>query len=190
MGSVIYQEMPDVRVMHLRKRKQTMRRLKIATFIFYMLAIPAYLIVGLQPSSASMAETLASESENASSFLIINSINLSTPVADVELRDNTLVAPDHIVGSFSSHPGKTLLIGHSSTIFQDLNRVRFGDIIDYNDHSYRVTNIEIRTKDKISMTNVLAGSEHETLVLMTCSGEKISTNDYTDRLIITAEAVD
>ena len=189
MGSVIYQDFSDVRPLRLKRHHWSVRHTKIAILIFYLLAIPTYLIIGLQPSSTSMAETLAAESQNASGFLIINSIGLSTPVVDVALQNRVLSAPEYIAGSFSSEPHKTLLIGHSSTIFQNLKDVKFSDIIDYNEHSYRVVNIETRAKEDISMSRILKGETVDTIVLMTCTGQGIGADDYSHRLIITAEAV-
>ena len=187
MGSVIYQDLSDARPMRLKRRRWTIRHTKIAILLFYMLAIPIYVAIGLQPSHTSMAETLTTE--NASGFLIINSIGLSTPVSDVQLRDHTLISPEYTAGSFSAHDHKTLLIGHSSTVFERLKDVKLSDIVDYNEHSYRITNIETREKDKISMTKILEESKVETLVLMTCTGKSIGANDYSHRLILTAEAV-
>ena len=189
MGSVIYQDLSDVRPMRLKRHRWTVRHTKIAILLFYALAVPTYIAIGLQPSHTSMAETLAEESQNASGYLIINSINLSTPVSEVQLHDHTLVAPEYIAGSYSSHKHKTLLIGHSSTVFERLKDAKLSDIVDFNEHSYRIVNIETRPKDNISMTNILAAAEHDTIVLMTCTGKNVGANDYSHRLIVTAEAI-
>ena len=190
MGSVIKHQIADVEPIRLRRHRWSLHRTKVVILLFYLIAIPAYVIIGVQPSSTSVAETLAHESENASGYLIINSIGLSTPVADVYLRDRTLNTPEYIAGSFSNHDNKTLLIGHSTTVFKNLKDTKLGDIIDYNSGSYRITNIETRAKDKISMAQILAEEKRDTIVLMTCAGESLGGQDYTHRLIITAEIVD
>lgn len=180
----------DNQPFRIRRRRWTMRHTKLIIFAFYIIAVPTYIFIGLQPSTRSVAETLAAESENASGYLMISSINLSTPVSEVSLEDRTLSVPEYIAGSFSNHQNKTLLIGHSSTVFENLKNIKFGQAIDYNEHTYRVTNIETRLKEKISMTKILKEEKTDTIVLMTCAGHSLGGNDYSHRLIITAEAIE
>lgn len=182
MGSVILEEGFGI---HPR------RRTKIVVATLYAVAFAAYVIIGFQPNQSSAAEeiALAEKANTLSGQLVINSISLSTPVKSVQLENRTLNVPDNIVGSFSENENKTFLFGHSSTIFEHLKDVKLGDAIDYKDHSYKVTNIETRKKSEISMKNILESEETDTLVLMTCSGESLGDNDYSHRLIITAEAV-
>ncbi|MBQ3305999.1 sortase [Candidatus Saccharibacteria bacterium] len=159
------------------------RKHKLLFAVLYLFALAAYLLVGFQPSMSSAAE------ETAQGRLIINSISLSTPVQPVELKDRTLDVPDEIAGSFSEHENKIFLFGHSATVFKNLKNVKFGDIVDYGDHSYKIINIETRKKSEISMLSILKSEEKDTVVLMTCSGENLGNGDFSHRLIITAEAV-
>lgn len=165
------------------------RSKKILAVALYCLFLTGYVVVGFWPSESSASEEIAMASEDLSGQLIINSIGLSSPVKAVRLQDRTLEVPDKIVGSFSKNENKIFLFGHSSTVFENLKNVNFGDVVDYNDHSYRITNIEVRKKSEISMTNVLRAEEKDTLVLMTCAGESLGNDDYSHRLIITAEVV-
>ena len=93
--------------------------------VFYVLCFLVYLAFGLQPAEASQ--------EFFSQKLEIPSINLETPVAELELVDRELETPDKIAGSFSIHKNKTLIIGHSTTVFEKLKDVRMSDILYYND---------------------------------------------------------
>ena len=52
-----------------------------------------------------------------SNHLVVPSINLVSDVTTLSLENNKLNTPDSIVGSYSSVDSKTLLIGHSSTVF-------------------------------------------------------------------------
>lgn len=154
--------------------------------ILYLIVFFAYVFIGFQPMTSSATEDI---DENASGRLLINSISLDTPVVEVSLKDHTLNVPDDIAGSFVKNENKTFLFGHSSTVFKNLKSITFGDTIDYNDHSYKVVNIETRKKEEISMNQVLKAEEKDTVILMTCTGESLGNNDYTHRLIITAEVI-
>ena len=180
MGSVILEEGFGI---HPR------RRTKILVAALYCLFFAGYIIVGFWPSESSASEEIAMATEDLSGQLIINSIGLSSPVKSVRLQDRTLEVPDKIVGSFSKNENKTFLFGHSSSVFENLKNVKFGDVVDYNDHSYKITNIEVREKSEISMVNILRAEEKDTLILMTCTGESLGNDDYSHRLIITAEVV-
>ncbi len=71
--------------------------------------------------------------------LSISSIGLSVPVEPLELKDRQLNVPDMIVGSYGPNINKTLLVGHSSTVFEELDQLRVDQEINYNDSVYRVT---------------------------------------------------
>ena len=79
-----------------------------------------------------------------------------------------------------------MLIGHSTTVFSNLNQIELGASIEYNGQAYRVIAIDMMPKDEISMQKLLAGAEHDTIVVMTCAGELFDNGDATHRLIITA----
>ena len=157
------------------KRRLDFRKVLI---VLYFVAFIAYLIVGLRPVDAKQYDIIAQ--------LSIPSIELASDVAATQLQNGALETPDKIVGSFSNHENKTFLFGHSSTVFEKLNQVRIGDNIIYNGEHYKITTQEILPKEDIDMKELLAGTEKDTLVLMTCAGEDLPNSDATHRLIITA----
>lgn len=118
--------------------------------------------------------------------LAIPSIDLVSGVTKLELKDHKLDTPDSIVGSFSNHQNKTLLVGHSTTIFSDLHQSKVGDRVIYNNTEYKIAKMEIFKKSDIDMTELLKSENVDTLVLMTCAGEPMGNTDATHRLIVTA----
>ena len=159
------------------------KRLNIGTVLIglYVVVFVTYLAFGLRP----VAE--AAQSYEISAELNIPSINLASDVTTLQLENRELKTPDSIVGSFSRAENKTLLIGHSSTVFQNLNRIAFGEEINYNDHIYTVQKIETLEKSEIDMSKLLARAKKDTLVIMTCAGDDLGNGDATHRLIVTAE---
>ena len=145
----------------------------------YFVAFLAFLIYGLQPAGAVQSEQISGKLE-------VPSIGLVSDVTNLELEDRKLNTPDNIVGSFSNHKNKTLLIGHSTTVFEGLKNVKLGDGLVYNDSSYNVIDVETIEKDQIKMSELLKSEENDTLVLMTCVGTLLGDGDSTHRLIITA----
>ena len=144
----------------------------------YVLLFVAYFVVGLQPADAANYEITAN--------LAIPAIGLGADVTSLELHDGKLDTPDTIVGSFTRAENKTLLIGHSTTVFEHLDSVQNGDVIEYDDRSYMVVSKEVLAKSDVSMMRLLKSESHDTLVLMTCAGELLGNGDATHRLIITA----
>lgn len=157
------------------------RTVRVFTALFFMVMLPVYLFIGVQPAISINHADLPE--------LSIASVHLTTPVEPLELVDHQLTAPDLIAGSFSQHKNKILLIGHSSSIFNNLNQLQNGQEIVYNNETYNVRSIETIAKEQIDMAEVLSASEIPTLVLMTCAGEPLPDQDATHRLIITAEKV-
>ncbi len=151
----------------------------LLTVAFFALALPLYLIIGFQPAESQSSPDLPT--------LGISSINLETPVAALELQDHQLIAPATIAGSFSHSDNKTLLIGHSSTVFQNLHQVSKNDVLAYDKKLYLVTKIETLEKSAVKMSEILAPADRETVILMTCAGEPLENQDATHRLVITAE---
>ena len=171
--------------MEVKKRNKL---LYVAIFAAYAVFTFAFFTIGLQPVRS--AETVyAEESTEADSILNIPSISLTAPVMQSTVTDNVLSVPDQIAASYSTSTNKTLIFGHSSTIFKDLNLVKIGEIATYNEKSYQIIDITEKQKNDISMPEILAPASKDTIVLMTCSGELIpnSDGDHTHRLIITAE---
>ena len=101
----------------------------------YSLAFLVFLMVGFMP-----AEVKAYDEDYGE--LVIPSINFSSEVAMVEKDEDELKVPDEIVGRYSKYKNKTLLVGHSSTVFGDLKNVRVGDTVTYDDNIYAVSDIE------------------------------------------------
>lgn len=146
----------------------------------YILAFSIYLVVGLQPAEATQYEVSAE--------LNIPSINLTSDVTTLHLQNHLLQTPDTIVGSFTRHPGKTLLIGHASTVFQNLNQIHLDDEIIYDDTTYRVTDLATVEKSAVNMSEFLTPTDHDTIIIMTCAGTIFENGDATHRLIVTAIA--
>ena len=160
------------------KRRFNWRRLFT---ILYIGAFLVYVVIGLQPVEARHYEI--------SGNLNIPSISLNSDVTTLELNDRRLETPDTIVGSYSKYSSKVLLIGHSTTVFKDLNKTRLGDYIYYNGELFVATEIKTLLKGDIDMNMVLAPSKDPTIIIMTCAGESLDNHDATHRLIITATKV-
>ena len=164
------------------------RKLVIGLLAFYLVAIPVYLYFGFQPSG-NMVMAYAEEAKTATGSLAIPSIDLVAPMSDVELNGRVLSAPNYIVGRYQSYNNKVLVMGHSSTVFQRLPEVSVGDEILYDGQSFEIVSKEVRAKSEILMSEILKDEKELTLVLMTCSGEHLSGQDYSHRLIIYAKKV-
>lgn len=155
---------------------------RICLAIVYVLIATVYLVIGLQPANA--------EGYEVASQVIIPSIGLESDVTRTQIIDNSLVTPELTVGSYSRTENKTLLVGHSTTVFAELWKIARGDEIIYDGRRYEVTQVELLRKARVKMNQILGRAEVETLVLMTCAGEIYEDGDATHRLIITARAID
>lgn len=144
----------------------------------YLLAFVIYLVIGLQPADATSYEVSAK--------LLIPQIGLDTDVTELALDGDHLNTPETIAGSYSQAEHKTLLIGHSTTVFENLNQVELGDLINYDGTQYKVKKISLMSKARIDMGDLLAPAEKDTIVIMTCAGELLENGDATHRLILTA----
>ena len=149
-----------------------------AVTILYIVAFLIYVAVGLSPAEARHYEI--------SGELSIPSIGLTSDVTTLELVDNRLETPDTIVGSFSKYSSKIFLVGHSSSVFKNLNGIGLDDYIYYNGEIFKVTKAETLLKSNVNMNAILAPSKDTTLVIMTCAGERVGEKDATHRLIVTA----
>lgn len=161
------------------------KRLSLRTVLIglYVVVFGAYVIWGLQPAEAAQSYEISAE-------LNIPSISLVSDVTTLQIEDHELKTPNNIVGSFSRAENKTLLIGHSTTVFQNLNNVKIGDEINYDNGIYVVKNIKVLEKANVDMSKILASTEKQTLEIMTCTGDLLDGGDATHRLIITAEIKD
>ena len=154
------------------------RTVRVFTAAFLLIMLPIYLYIGLQPSVP--AEALDYP------VLSIPSISLNTPVAPLELQDHQLIAPELIAGAYSSHANKTLIIGHSSTVFAELNQTAIGESFEYNSESYIISDYQVLAKSEVNMAEILAETKEETIIIMTCAGESLPNQDATHRLLVTA----
>lgn len=155
------------------------RTVRTCITIFLLIILPVYVFIGFRPAT-SLDYTNLPE-------LSIDRLQLSTPVENLTLTNHQLIAPDLIAGSFSQHTNKTLIIGHSSSVFKDLSLLQLGDQFIYDSITYSIVNIDILAKADINMEAVLASAEHPTLILMTCAGDPLPNQDATHRLLLTAE---
>lgn len=156
------------------------RAIRVFTVGFFLIMLPIYLYIGFQPVASIEALSYPE--------LSIDSISLNTPVESITLTDRQLVSPDNIAGVYNANPGKTFIIGHSSTVFQNLYQVQIDDTFTYDDRTYRITKTEILEKSAINMQTILAPSVSDTIIIMTCAGEPLPNHDATHRFIVTAIA--
>ncbi len=165
------------------------RELKLNLIFFAMYFLAAFIVASIGIHILKNSNPVyAEEAAQATEKLIVPSISLEAPVAKIQFTGSTLNVPDQIAGSYSVHENKTLIFGHSSTIFQDLKILKIGTEIRYNNNVYRIMSIEEKAKDEISMKEILKEENTDTVVLMTCSGDPIpgTNGDHTHRLILTA----
>ena len=153
-------------------------RRKYCVLGLYLLFFSAFLYFGLQPAPVDASAT---------SHLSIPSIQLDTPVETVSKQGRKITVPEVIAGAYSENPNKTLLLGHSNTVFQHLKDLQIGQQITFDNHNYTIKSIDVKQKGDIRMSEILSESDTPTLILMTCAGEHLSGHDYTHRVIITAQ---
>ena len=146
----------------------------------YFAAIAGFVAYAFMPKSAD-----ASSEER----LFIPSISLIARVKDIERTGSKLIAPDEIAGAYQPTNHKTVIIGHSSTIFRDLNKIGDEDHFTFDSKEYKITSREVLPKSLISMEEIVSETEVNTVVLMTCAGEPLGGQDYSHRLVIIAEEV-
>ena len=153
--------------------------LRIFWIVVYFVCFAAFLITGFTPAEASKYKISAN--------LEIPSIGLMSDVTNLKIVGRTLETPDDIIGSYNPSENKILLVGHSSSVFGNLDRLWIEDKIIYNNETFSVTNYRIYKKDDLDMNTLLSREPKKTLVLMTCIGTSLPNNDATHRLVITAE---
>ena len=136
-----------------------------------------------------VAYCFAPKSVDASSEerLFIPSIGLVANVRDIERTGNQLIAPDTIAGAYRPATHKSVIIGHSSTVFENLKNLADGSDFTFDNKKYRVKKREILEKNFVNMNEVISATEIDTVVIMTCYGTPLKDQDYSHRLIITAE---
>lgn len=159
------------------KKSWDFRKFMVGAF-FTMLTL--YLLIGLTPAKATEVD-VATE-------IKIPKIGLSSDVTLLTMNQGMLKTPDVVVGSYSRNKNKTFLVGHSTGVFGDLDKLELGDEIYYDLVSYTIVDIDVLQKSDISMDRLLAPADIDTIVVMTCAGELFSGGDASHRLIITAVA--
>ncbi len=152
---------------------------KVCITVFYIIFFAVYFIIGFQPAAEAMDYKVSNE-------LKIESINLNAPVTKLEIKSGKLETPVDIAGSYSITPNKTLLIGHASSIFKNLNLAKIGDKIEYEGDTYKIISTETMEKSAVNMERLLANTKKPTLKIMTCAGEYYNDGDASHRLIVTA----
>lgn len=149
-------------------------------FVTLLLVLaPFYFFSCIQPASSIEA---ASYPE-----LVIPSISLTTPVIPLEMTERQLIAPAEVAGSYSQAEHKQFIIGHSSTVFENLHNINLNDSFFYQNHEYVITSIDTVRKSDVDMDAILAPSNIDTIIIMTCAGAPLPDQDATHRLIVTAE---
>lgn len=153
------------------------RAIHVFVISFFMIGAPIYAYFGMQPVSSIEAASYP--------MLSIPEIGLDTAVAPVELVDQQLIAPATIAGVYQRGE-KSFIIGHSSTVFKDLDNVSVNSRFTYNEKEYIINDISTVEKNSIDMNEILSATEEPTIVIMTCAGEALPNQDATHRLIINA----
>lgn len=153
---------------------------KLFLACFFTIMLPVFVFIGLQPIPVD-ATSLPQ--------LSIPSINLETPVSTVELVDRQLVAPAAIAGIYHAAENKLFIIGHSSSVFKNLQQVHLNGTFTFDQKTYQINDIQIVIKADISMKQILKAESEETVIIMTCAGDPLPNQDATHRLIITAKAL-
>ncbi len=157
------------------------QEIKMFLGAFFAIMLPIYIFIGLQPIPTVNAGSLPR--------LEIPSIKLNTPVASLELTNHQLIAPETIAGIYESTENKLFIIGHSSTVFKKLDRVKVSETFVYENQTYQVQELKTLPKSDIRMSEILQAEDQPTIILMTCAGTPLPNQDATHRLIITATLV-
>lgn len=141
----------------------------------------AWLIIGLTPADAADYQIEGT--------LEIPEINLSSDVAVITPEDGELPTPASLVGSYQANERTTLLYGHASGVFANLDHLTIGTKFSYDGTDYIITDKETLPKEHIDMSTLLAAHSTKRLILMTCAGTQFANGDATERLILTAQEV-
>lgn len=151
---------------------------RVIFVVVYILAFAAYIMIGLRSAEAA--------NHVVSAELNIPEIGLTSDVAELTRNGDELTTPDQIVGSYSRANNKTLLIGHSTTVFRNLSNVKLGAEVNYDNTTYKVVAIDMAPKSNVNMNKILAGTDKNTIIIMTCAGQLLGDSDATHRLMVTA----
>lgn len=166
----------DYKGMRLPVSIQT-RAIHTFLVLFLIIFTSLFIIIGCQPT--------ATDAVNYPE-LSIASIDLDSPVEPITPVERKLEAPTSIAGAYSQNNNKTLIIGHSTTVFQNLHNVKIGEELTYGNRIYQIINTEVVLKQDVNMKEILKGANRDTLIIMTCAGELLQNQDATHRLLVTA----
>ena len=155
-------------------------RFSVIFGVIYFVLIAGFTAYSFMPKTAD-----ASSEER----LYIPTIGLIAQVKNIERSGNQLIAPDEIAGAYQPTNHKTVIIGHSSTVFKDLKSVKKNDNFNFDGKTYAVKETKVLPKSLVDMEEIVSETEKNTVILMTCSGEPLGGQDYSHRLIIEAEEV-
>jgi LPXTG-site transpeptidase (sortase) family protein len=162
------------------KLKMPRAKFRIFAALLYILIIAGFITYVFTPKTAD-----ASSEER----LFIPKIGLIARVKNIDRQGSKLIAPDAIAGAYQPTNHKTVIIGHSSTIFKDLKNLSGNETFTFDSKKYKIIRREIVEKKFVDMAEIVAETQKNTVVLMTCYGESLGGQDYSHRLIITAEEV-
>lgn len=159
----------------------SVRTVKIFFSAFFLIVLPIYLYVGFQSTSHVEAVSYP--------ILEIPSISLSTPVEPLSLENHELISPATIAGSYQRFENKLFIIGHASTVFQNLNQVQEGDLISYDGNTYQIFLLETVAKSDIDMSSIIGNTPTPVMIIMTCAGTPLPGQDATHRLLVYASKI-
>ena len=127
-------------------------------------------------------EVAATETNKVSSSkpvgIVINSINLSLPITESEIKDNKWQSSGNSISylktsSIPGENGNSILYGHNwPNLLGNLKTTKPGEIITiiYSDSSSKNFEIEYTTIVDPSETSILKNSEDKRITLYTCTG--------------------
>ncbi|MBQ6394474.1 class F sortase [Candidatus Saccharibacteria bacterium] len=164
---------------HVKYYRFTRRRKSYGRVIFvsiYFLALIVYVALGFRPSADAAADNR----------LFIPAIDLRTPVKNIDKNGSKLDVPDDIAGAYNEKHNKTLIVGHSTTVFKNLSSLYPDDTFTFDGETYLITESIVVPKTSIDMAELLSAADEPTIIIMTCTGTPVSNTDTTHRLLITA----
>lgn len=143
------------------------------------------------PKSPKSTKSASNTAPGSLGRVIIPSVGINIPVATPRAASHVLAVPASGAKSYYQYgvSSKILIIGHVSTTFRNLKNVTQGTTIYYNGHTYRVVSSTKYTKSAAEdqMSNFLAATSRQTIVIMTCEGT-LYGSDASHRRIVTAVA--
>ena len=129
-------------------------------------------------------------------ILTISGIGLNAEVVAAPPEGRILPTPERQVGLYQPYRTLTFLYGHSTTVFENLGKLKEGEIVSFENletgqiFQYRVNAIRTHAVSEVKMGEVLAEPKLPMLIMMTCAGNYDEvTETYDARLTIWAEKI-